>query len=614
MNPTLRGFALACAAACAVAVGTTGAPANAAVPVVAAPLSAAQQLAQLADRYSDAKARFEPLDATYSGDNRFDDLLPMTHWPAVRARRFAMLADVQQSLMKIDRSKLAEPDQVTFDCLSYEVGMALRFEPLRDHLMPLNQMDAVPVMLANLASGAGAQPLSTVAQYTLFLKRIGALPQWIDGAIANMRVGMKSGVVLPKAVVASLIPQIRTLAAATPEKGEFTLPVRQFPAAFTPAERARLQTAYRETARQRVLPALRRLSSFLETEYLPAARPSDGWGALPDGPAWYMTWVAAHTTTNLKPDEIHRIGMAEMDRIQKEMAKLAPKLGYLGAPLGLPKWMTQQSKYRPYKTEEDVLQGYRDLNAKVTPLLPALFGKIPKAPLEIRAEPPLSRDAASDHYTTSSADGTRPGIFWAVITDPAAYPSTRMVSLFLHEGVPGHHFQLARLQELSVPRFRRSGGNSAYTEGWALYAETLGKEMGLYEDANAYAGHLRADLRRAARLVVDTGLHAKGWTREQTVRFLVEQSGETEPDAINATERYMALPAQALSYKIGALKIAELRQRATAALGDKFSLARFHDAVLAEGNLPLALLETRINGWIAQQSALPARPAAQPKS
>jgi uncharacterized protein (DUF885 family) len=304
----------------------------------------------------------------------------------------------------------------------------------------------------------------------------------------------------------------------------------------------------------------------------------------------------------LSPDEIHRIGLAEMARVNGEFAKLAPKLGYTGEPSGLARWMAEQPKYRPFKTEAEVLDAYRALNAKVMAKLPELFATMPRARLEIKAEPELTRDAASDHYTAASADGARPGIFWAVIPDPAKYATTGMTSLFLHEGVPGHHFQISKQLELPLPAFRKFGGFNAYVEGWALYAETLGHEIGLYQDPNAYAGHLYLDMRRAARLVVDTGLHAKGWTREQTIAFLRDKAGDQEADARNSTERYMAWPGQALGYKIGALKILELRQRASAALGPKFSLARFHDAVLANGQLPLALLDAKINAWIAQEA------------
>jgi uncharacterized protein (DUF885 family) len=564
--------------------------------------SAAQRLADLAEHYYDEHARFDPINATFAGDNRFDHLLPMTHVPAVRARQFAMLHDVQQSLMRIDRSKLAGADLTTFDVLGFEVNSALSLEPFKDYLLPMNQMDCVPVTVANFGSGQGSQPIGTVAQYQAYLKRIEALPQWIDAAIATMRTGMKEGIVEPKALMVALLPQVKALADAAPEKSDFSAPVRHFPESFSSADKARLAAAYQQAVRGAVLPSLRKLASFIDTEYLPAARATAGWGSLPEGANWYRAWVKAQTTTDLAPEEIHRIGLAEMARIQAEYAKLGPKLGYGGPPVGLPAWLAAQPASRPFKTEAQVLQAYRELNERIMPRLPQLFATMPKAPLEIRPEPELSRATASDHYTLAAADGTRPGIFWAVIPDAARYGSTTMTSLFLHEGQPGHHFQLARQQELPVPKFRKYGGNNAYVEGWALYAETLGKEMGLYANPNAYAGHLMLDMVRAARLVVDTGLHAKGWTREQTIAFLVEQTGTTEAIARNATERYMAWPGQALGYKIGALKIIELRRRAATVLGPKFNLGRFHDAVLAEGALPLALLENRINDWIARQA------------
>jgi uncharacterized protein (DUF885 family) len=567
----------------------------------------AKQLAALAEYYYDESARYDPIYATTAGDNRFDHLLPMTIVPAVRARQFAMLHEVQERLMRIDRSKLAGADLSTFDVLGFEVGGALAFEPYKDYLLPLNQMDSVPVTVANFGSGEGSQPIGTVAQYQSYLKRVEALPLWIDAAIANMRVGMKQGIVQPKALMVALLPQIKALADATPETSDFTAPVRHFPESFSGADKARLAGAYQHALRSALLPSLHKFAVFLETEYLPASRTTAGWGALPNGADWYRTWVQNQTTTDLSPEEIHRIGLAEVARIQAEYAKLGAKLGYNGAPAGLPAWLAAQPAGHPFKTEAQVLQAYRDLNTRIMPRLSQLFATMPKAPLEVRPEPELSRATASDHYTNAAADGSRPGIFWAVIPDAAQYGSTTMTSLFLHEGQPGHHFQLSRQQELPLPKFRKYGGNNAYIEGWALYAETLGKEMGVYEDPNAYAGHLMLDMVRAARLVVDTGLHAKGWTREQTIAYLVEQTGTSEANAINATERYMAWPGQALGYKIGALKIMELRQRAAAALGPKFSLAQFHDAVLAEGSLPLALLDTRINEWIARQGKATAK-------
>jgi uncharacterized protein (DUF885 family) len=563
--------------------------------------AAGGQLSSLAERYYEEQARFDPVTSTFFGDNRFDDLLPMTIMPSVRARQFAMFHGVLEDLMRIDRSKLSADDLITYDLLNDEMNKRLRFESFKEHLLPLNHMDSLPVVLANLGSGQGSQPIATVAQYQAYLKRIAALPQWIDAAIANMRTGMKENIVQPKALMVSLLPQIKALAEASTEKSDFYAPIRNLPDSFTAGEKVRLKGAYLQAVSGKVLPSLRKLAAFIETDYLPAARDTAGWGALPGGAQWYLAWVAAHTTTSMGPEEIHRIGLAEMARINAELVKLGPKLGYGGAPAGLQRWLAQQPKYRPFKSEQDVLQAYRDLNARILPKLAQLFGSLPKAPLDIRPEPALSRATASDHYTLAAADGSRPGIFWAVIPDAGKYGSTRMTSLFLHEGHPGHHFQLSKQQELPLPKFRKFGLINAYAEGWGLYAETLGKELGLYEDPNAYAGHLMLDMRRAARLVVDTGLHAKGWSRDQTIAFLVDEVGDSEADARNATERYMAWPGQALSYKVGALKIMALRQRAAAKLGPKFSLAKFHDAVLANGALPLGLLETKIDAWIVAQ-------------
>ncbi|MDL2357364.1 MAG: DUF885 family protein, partial [Pseudomonadota bacterium] len=381
--------------------------------------TAAQRLAALADHYYDEQARFEPLNATVAGDNRYDHLLPMTIVPAVRARRFAMLHAARDSLARIDRSKLAGTDLTTFDVLDFELNSALAYEPFKDHLLPLSQMDSVPVVLANFGSGEDAQPIASVAQYQAYLKRVEALPLWIDAAIANMRTGIKAGVVQPKSLVLALQPQIKALADAPYEKSDFSAPVRRFPPAFSAADKARLAGAYQQAVRGAVLPALRRLAAFIDTDYLPAARASAGLGGLPDGAAWYRAAIRDQTTTDLSPDEIHRIGLAEMTRIQAEYAKLGPKLGYGGVPVGLPAWLNQQEATHPFKTAAQVLQAYRDLNARIMPLLPQLFATMPKAPLEIRAEPELSRASASDHYTAAAADGARPGVFWAVIVDPA---------------------------------------------------------------------------------------------------------------------------------------------------------------------------------------------------
>lgn len=561
-----------------------------------------ERLAAIAEQYYEAAIRLDPLASTWSGDNRFDDQLGITIAPAERKKRFAMYRDVQRKLKMINRGRLARADAVTYDLLGFELASRLAFERFDDHLLPMLHLDPIPVVLANFSSGQGAQPLATPEQYDNYLKRIARLPDWIGQAIANMREGIRRGIVQPRAIVESTLPQVRKLASVDVESNVFYTPVRNFPASFSEADRARLTAGYRDLLEKSLLPSLRNLAAFMEGEYLAASRTTSGWGALPNGAAWYRAYVRDQTTTDLDPDQIHEIGLKETARILAELAKLGPKLGYAGEPKGLPAWIRNNDRFRPFRSEGEILDAYRAINAQVSQRLPELFGSVPRAALEIRPEPELSRATASDHYTGPAADGSRPGIFWAVINDPAKYSMTGMTSLFLHEARPGHHFHFALQQEKNLPKFRRFGRINAFGEGWALYAETLGGEMGLYADPRPHAGQLVGELVRAVRLVVDTGIHAKGWTREKAMEYWQENTGASEASARNQIERYMAWPAQALGYKMGSLKITELRQRARTALGSKFSLAAFHDAVLSDGNMPLSLLEAKIDRWIAEQA------------
>jgi uncharacterized protein (DUF885 family) len=587
---------LACAPASAIGVTADGAAHTRQASVA----QARKQLDLLAGQYYDAVARFGPVAATENGDNRFDDQIGLSIAPETRARQYALYHTFARRLDAIKRAQLDRRDQVNYDILAYELKSALTFEKIPEHLLPLNQMNSMPVTLANYASGQAGQRLTSVKQYKAYLSRLNQLPAWIDQAIANMREGMRKGIVLPKAAMVSALPQFKQLVSATPEASIFYTPVNNMPAAFAAHDKQRLTTAYRATIETTLSPALARLAKFLETEYLPATRASSGWSALPGGSDWYLAWVAASTTTSMQPDEIHATGLKEVARIVQEFAIVGPKMGYHGAPAGLPTWVAAQDKFRPFKTEQEVIDVYRKLDAQLRTKLPALFTLVPKAPLDLRLEPELSRATASDHYTAPAADGSRPGVFWSVVNDPTQYGSTGMVTLFLHEGQPGHHFHIALLQELNLPDLRKFGGNNAFTEGWALYAETLGKEMGLFDKPEDYFGHLNDEMLRAVRLVVDTGMHAKGWTREQSIQYMRETLGYPEALAKSETERYMVWPGQALGYKLGALKIAELRVRAKAALGPKFSLPKFHQIALGDGTLPLSLLEAKVGRWIAE--------------
>jgi uncharacterized protein (DUF885 family) len=571
-------------------------------PAAAALSQASHRVDVLADAYYDAAARFEPLNATENGDSRFDDQLGMAIDPARRARQYALYKGFVKRLRAIDRASLPEKAQINYDILDYELTTELRFEQFPTHLLPITQMDSMPVTLANYANGQSAQPLTTVKQYKAYLNRLDQLPAWIDQAIANMREGVKRGVTEPKAAMVSAVPQFKKLVAATPEQSIFYTPVSNFPTGFSAADKKGLTAAYRATIAGKLNPALARLAAYLENDYVPAARTSTGWAALPQGAEWYRARVASQTTTTLTPEQIHAIGLQEVARIQGEFAIVGPQMGYTGPAGGLPNWVAAQDKFRPFSTEQQVIDVYRKLDAQLRVKLPTMFTLMPKAPLDLRLEPELSRETASDHYSAPAADGSRPGVFWSVVNDPKQYGSTGMVTLFLHEGQPGHHFHIALLQELGLPNYRKFGGNNAFTEGWALYAETLGKEMGLFDKPEDYFGHLNDEMLRAARLVVDTGMHSKLWSREQAIAYMRDTLGYSEADAKNQVERYMVWPGQALGYKIGSLKIVELRQRAQAALGAKFSLPKFHEIVLKDGTMPLSLLEAKVDRWIAQQS------------
>ncbi len=575
----------------------------------AATAPAATQVRVLADEFYLTRARFDPLYfATANGDSRFDDQIGMSIAPEVRASYFARihrLQRLQRKLAQIPHAPLSDADQLNEDILAFQLSSALDLEDFPEHLLPLNQMDNVPSTLANYASGTGSQPLGTPQQYRAYLQRLRQLPGWIDQAIANMREGIRSGIVLPRTITIAMSPQFEHMLSATPETNIFYTPINNLPEQFSKEDKQGLTAAYREVIAEQLSPALQRLTHFIHDDYLPASRDTSGLGALPNGAAWYLARIRNNTNLPLTPSAIHQLGLREVTRIQQELSELGPRLGYDGPPTGLPQWVFEQKKFKPFTTDTQVLSAYQEIYAAVSAQLPAYFHILPKARLSLQLEPELTRATASDHYTPMAADGSHPGVFWPVVNDPKDYSTVGMVTLFLHEGVPGHHLHAALLKEMNLPDFRKfnteNSDTAAYTEGWALYSETLGKEFGFYEHPDAYFGHLNDELLRAVRLVVDTGIHAQGWSREKAIAYAMENLGYSEARAQNQIERYMVMPAQALSYKIGALKILELRARARQALGGKFTYSGFHDVVIGEGTLPLPILETRVDAWIARE-------------
>jgi uncharacterized protein (DUF885 family) len=560
----------------------------------------AARLTQIADEYFEQRLRFFPLSATEDvGDPRFEGALEIEIAPTHRAEQATVFGRILSRVRALDRNQLPKSDMVTYDLLIYDVGERLDALKFPHHLLPVHHMESVPVKLAQWGSGNSVQPFKTIANYDNYLKRIEKLPVWAEQAITNMREGMRTGVTQNRAIVDRSLSQYEALAETNVERNPFFASVLKMPASFSADDKARLTAAYRKALSEKIIPAQIKLYQFIKNDYLPKTRASAGLSGTPGGAEWYRFQVRSSTTTTMSVEEIHALGLKEVARIRAEMEKIKTQVGFKGALTDFLKTLGTRADLTPFKTDEEVLARFESLNAKVKPQLAQLFGRAPKASLEIRPVDKLIRDSASSHYILPAVDGSRPGVFYAVIHDPLKYTTPSMAALFLHEGQPGHHFQMAIQQELTLPRFRRFLWYDAYGEGWALYAESLGRELGVYDDPYAYLGRLQSELVRAIRLVVDTGLHAKGWSREQTIHYIMTTEGSTEASARRATERYMVWPAQALSYKIGELKIIELRERAQKLLGKKFDIRAFHDEVLGNGPLPLSMLESRMDAWVS---------------
>ncbi|MBL8510630.1 MAG: DUF885 domain-containing protein [Betaproteobacteria bacterium] len=567
-----------------------------------APLVEGKKLANIAERYFQDSLTLNPLSGSQiTGDAKYEDKLAITISPQYIAQSKALLQRVAKELETVNAQSLSTSDRLTYDLLKEKTRDELEGYNYPNHLLPINHQGGLAVYIAQLGNGQGAQPFKTTANYRNYLKRLERLPVWVDQAIMNMKEGAKAGVVQPRILMERALPSLKALTEKDIEKSPFYTAITIMPASFTAADRKQLTSAYRSTIETKLRPAMERLLAFIEKDYLPQCRTTAGLGGIPGGDQWYAYNVRHHTTTGMTPQEIHTLGLSEVTRIRAEMEKVKAAFKFEGSLTDFLKWADKNPQFKPYKTEQEVLDAFAALNEKVMARLPDLFGRTPRAKLEIRPEPELTRATASHHYGRPPADGSRPGVFYAVIEDPTQFSTTIMTALFLHEGQPGHHYHLSLQQELSLPKFRQFGGITAYTEGWALYAETLGREMGLYDDPNAYLGLLNLELLRAVRLVTDTGLHSQGWTREQSIQYMIDTQGISEGEARRATERYMASPGQALAYKIGALKIQALRERASSILGDKFSLREFHDQVLSEGSLTMPLLEAKIDTWIGLQ-------------
>jgi uncharacterized protein (DUF885 family) len=571
-------------------------------PVSDAAATESRKLDELVEGYFERYLTLNPILATSIGDPRYNDRFEVSISPEWRARAEQLEREY------LERSASIDPRQLEGQAaLTYEVFRSARQRQIEgfrfpSHLIPLNQFYSVPNSFAQLGSGNGLQPFKTVKDYEDFLKRVDGFVAWTDQAITNMREGAKKGYTLPRVLADRVLPQLEAHMVARPEDSIYWGPVRQLPDSFAAADRERLTAAYRVAIDAKIVPAYRRLHAYMRDEYLPQCRGSVGLDALPDGAAWYDYRVREITTTGLTPAQIHEIGLAEVKRIHGDMHGVMRQVGFKGSLQDFFVFLNNDPQF-VHPSREALVQGYVDIKNRVNPQLPKLFEILPRADYEVRAvEPFREKSAAGGSYQAASEDGSRPGIFYANAYDLKARPTWAMEALSLHEGNPGHHFQITIAREQKdLPRFRRFGGYTAYSEGWALYAESLGPDLGVLTDPYMYFGRLEGELFRAIRLVVDTGLHSKGWTREQVLEYIDANSATSEARRVAETERYIAIPGQALAYKIGQLKISELRERAERELGPRFDVRKFHTAILVDGALPLDVLEAKVDRWIVAQ-------------
>jgi uncharacterized protein (DUF885 family) len=593
------------AAACAPQQGDPAAapaPAPAAAPSASA--DANRRLDQLAEAFFDATLPLNPQAATSIGDARYNHVYTAGFVPQTRAAFQALRAEYEQRLQAIDRAALDEEHQITYDVFRWNLQSAREGERFPGHLVPLNQFFNFTAGFVQMGTGTGLHPFRTVKDYEDFLARMTGFEQVVDAAIANMREGMASGVVQPRVLMERVLPQLSAHLVDDPTQSLFWGPITNLPQSFSPAERERMTAAYTTAIRGRVVPAFRRLHDFVRDEYMPRTRTTVGLGGLPDGRAWYEYQVRSNTTTNLTPEQVHEIGLSEVARIHREMETVMRQVGWQGDLASFMRHVQTDPRYR-YTTREEMLADFRAAQARIDASTDRLFDIKPSANYEIRpVEPFRERSFSGGSYTPASLDGSRPGVFHLNTYDPPSRARYGMESLLIHEGSPGHHFQISVARELEhLPRLRRFGGFTAFSEGWGLYAETLGRELGLYMDPYQYYGYLASELWRSIRLVLDTGIHARGWTLEQAMEYARRNSPNSETTIQAEVERFAAIPGQGLAYKIGQMKITELRLRAQAALGPRFDIKAFHRAVLDSGALPLDVLDARIDRWIAEQQS-----------
>ncbi|MGO4260859.1 DUF885 domain-containing protein [Lysobacter sp. TAB13] len=590
----LRSVLLASALACACATSAAAAPAASATATPARNASA-QALFRLFDAQWERGLRESPEGASYNGDKRFNDRWTDQSLSAIQARAEGDRKALAE-LKAIDRGQLSVDDQLNYDVFAWNLEKAIERQKYREYLMPLSQQGGVQT----LDGVVEALSFTEVKDYRDWLARMRAVPTVIEQNQALLREGVKAGLTPPRVLMQRVPGQIAKQVVTDPGKSPFYKPFARFPDAIPAAERSALQAEAKKVISETLVPAYRRFGEFFDKDYLPNTRTSIAAADLPDGKAYYDFLAADYTTTDLSADAIHQIGLKEVARIRAEMEKIKSEVGFKGDLPAFFHYLRTDPKFF-HKTPAELLEAYQATAKRIDPELVKISKIIPRQPYGVRPIPDnIAPDTTTAYYLAGAVDGSRAGFYYVNLYKPEMRPTWEMIPLSLHEAVPGHHFQFARGLELpDAPMFRRTGYFVAYGEGWGLYAERLGYDMGLYDDPYDRMGQLSYDMWRAVRLVVDTGMHAKGWSREQAIKFFTDNAPKTEQDVVNEIDRYIGTPGQALAYKIGQLKISELRERSRQALGKDFDVRDFNDEVLSTGSVPLSVLEKHIDAWIA---------------
>jgi len=562
-------------------------------------------LSQLVEGYFDEMLALNPTVATAYSEHRYDDRLEMTPSPAYEADMRSLAHRYQEAVARVDPAGLSEEDRLTRDMFLHDRDMDVAGERFPSRLMPFDQFNGgMPELLVLYGSGEDAQPFRTPDDYDRWIRRASQFPAWVDAAIAAMREGMARGVTVPRETMAKSVSSLDLIVTPRIEDSLFYQPVAQMPEDWPAAERKRLRAAMKTLIGQVLNPAYTRLRDFVRDEYLPGCRETVGWSDLPDGAAWYAHIIADYTTEDDLPadaaEQIHRTGLSEVARIRGGMEEVMRQVGFQGSLQDFFRYLKDEPSFY-YQQPQDLIAGFEDIRRRVNAGLPRLFSHFPKADYVVKPIEDFRAEAsAGAEYEAPAPDGSRPGTFYVNTFNLRAQPKFGMETLSLHEASPGHHFEGSIQMELTrLPRFRRFGGYVAYSEGWALYSESLGRELGLFTDPMSWYGRLSDENLRAMRLVVDTGLHAKGWTREQAIRYMKENSSMAGSDIVAEVDRYIVWPGQALGYKIGDLKFQALRRKYEALLGPRFDIRDYHWQVLKDGELPFDVLEAKLDRWAA---------------